>query len=118
MSRFHDQLAAGLGRLRTHAGETVTYARGAQSVEVTAVVGESAHDSIDDGMPVTVQSRDFMIAVEDLLLGASAVTPQAGDRITQGSALFVVRDISGSNCWRYSDHPRSTYRIHTVEVDA
>jgi hypothetical protein len=117
VSKFSDFIAAGLERIREHAGVSVTYARGANAVTLSAVVGITEHTSLDDaGMPVTHQSRDYLIAVGDLVLGGSAVEPLAGDRITEGSAAYVVRNSGGDAPWRYSDGARTTFRVHTVEV--
>lgn len=119
MSRFHEQLAAGLARLRSRDGVTVTVARGGDSVEVTAVVGQSDHETLDDtGMPVTIQSRDFMLAAADYAPAGSAVVPLKGDRITEGTRVYAVRDIGSAACWAYSDQGRTTIRVHTSEVSS
>lgn len=117
VSRFDQLTSLGLDRMRQNAGRTITYARGAGSVELTAVVGNSGHDQLDDtGMPVTAQSRDYIVKASDLMIGGTDVLPVAGDEITDGTATFVVRSIGSDAAWRYSDAARTTLRIHTVEV--
>lgn len=117
MSRFSDQLARGLDRLREQAGKTITYTRGASSVSLTAVVGQSAHEQLDEtGMPITAQSRDYLIKASSLVLASVAVLPQQGDEITDSGATFAVRSVGSEAPWRYSDLSRTTIRVHTVEV--
>ena len=117
VSRFDQLTSKGLDRMRENAGRTITYARGADSVELTAVVGNAGHDQLEDaGMPVTAQSRDYIVKASDLVLDGTAVTPIAGDEITDGTSTFVVRSIGADAAWRYSDAARTTLRIHTVEV--
>lgn len=117
VSRFDQLTSLGLDRMRENAGRTITYTRGADSVELTAVVGNSGHDQLDDtGMPVTAQSRDYIVKATDLVLGGTAVLPVAGDEVTDGSSTFAVRSIGSDAAWRYSDAARTTLRIHTVEV--
>lgn len=117
MSRFDDLVSRGLDRLREQAGKTVTYTRGANSVSLTAVVGQSPHEQLDDvGMPVTAQSRDYLFKASDLVLASVAVEPQQGDQITDSGSTYSVRSMGSEPAWRYSDHDRTTIRIHTVEV--
>ena len=117
MSRFSDQLTRGLDRLREQAGQTVTYTRGANSVSLTAVVGQSSNDQLDDtGMPITAQSRDYLIKASSLVLASVVTLPQQGDQITDSGATYVVRSVGSEAPWRYSDLGRTTIRIHVVEV--
>ena len=105
-----------------YASRVVTYARGAQSVEVLATIGKTTFE-VDDGYGVLVrhESRDFLILTADLVLDAEQVLPQRGDRIreTQNQTVFIY-EVSAPGkepCWRYSDPYRKTLRIHTTEID-
>ena len=105
-----------------YASRVVTYARGAQSVEVSATIGKTTFE-VDDGYGVLVrhESRDFLILTADLVLDAEQALPQRGDRIreTQGQQVFVY-EVSAPGkepCWRYSDPYRKTLRVHTQQVD-
>ena len=105
-----------------HASRVVTYARGAQSVEVSATIGKTTFE-VDDGYGVLVrhESRDFLILTADLVLDAEQALPQRGDRVreTQGQQVFVY-EVSAPGkepCWRYSDPYRKTLRVHTQQVD-
>jgi len=110
------------GRRREHLSRTVTYRRGADSVEVAATVGETAFRLTEDyGAQVRVVRRDYLIAADDLVLGGQQVLPQAGDRTeeTDGDQVFIYEVMGpggGEPDWRYSDPYRRTLRIHTKHV--
>ena len=120
-----DLLAKGsemLDRMRrTHLSRTVVYRRGADSVEIEATVGSTAFDRTDEyGVVHRIESRDYLAAAADLVLGGEAVTPKAGDRITEtGEARvheYEVMAPGDGPAWRYSDPQRRTLRIHTKFV--
>ena len=122
MADILEQAAAFLGRMRVaHLSRTVTYQRGADSVDVAATVGKTQFE-IDSGYGVveTFQSRDFLIAATDLVLGGEQVEPRQGDRVreTIGETVHVheVMAPGKAPCWRWSDPYRTTLRIHTKEV--
>lgn len=117
VSRMDQLISRGLDRMREKAGRQITYTDGVHSVVVTAVPGTSGHDQLDDtGMPVTAQSRDYLVKASELILNGSVVTPAAGHQIIDDGATFSVRSIGSDSAWRYSDAARTTLRIHTVEV--
>jgi hypothetical protein len=105
-----------------HASREVTYARGAQSVDLPATIGKTTFE-VDDGYGVLVrhESRDFLVLAADLIPGGVAALPQRGDRIreTQGDTVFVYEVTAPGNepCWRYSDPYRKTLRVHTKQID-
>jgi len=110
------------GMRRTYLSRTATYQRGDDSVEVVAAVGRTVFE-IDDGSGAVVQweSRDFLIAAADLVIGDRPVTlPQPGDRIseTQDGKVYVYEVMAPGKepCWRYSDPYRRTLRVHTKQV--
>jgi hypothetical protein len=108
------QGAAWLEQQRTkHLATSVTYVRGALSVEVAATIGRTKVEA-DDGHVVRVEftDRDFLILAADLVLGGQVVEPARGDLIREGSREFEVLD------WRYSDPYRQTLRITTKHVGA
>ena len=105
-----------------YASRVVTYARGAQSVEVLATIGKTTFE-VDDGYGVLVrhESRDFLILTADLVLDDTPTLPQRGDciRETQDQQVFVY-EVSAPGkepCWRFSDAFRKTLRIHSKQVD-
>jgi len=106
---------------RAHLSRTVMYRRGADSVEIEATVGSTAFDRTDEYDVVhRIESRDFLIAAADLVLGGTAVLPKPGDRITEAGSTSIheyeVMAPGGEPAWRYSDPQRLTLRIHTKFV--
>lgn len=105
-----------------HATKTVTYARGASSVDVSATVGRTVFQ-IDNGHAVLerTEARDYLILTADLVLDGSPALPERGDRIreSEGGATFVYEVMAPGKepHWRYSDPYRKTLRIHTKQVD-
>ena len=100
------------------AGETVTYARGAESLTLTAVVGNTVFaTNVEGAARISFGDRDYLIGVADLTLGA----PRIGDRVHHvvgGAALvFEVQDLDGGEpAWRHSDPDRTTWRVHVKRV--
>ena len=105
-----------------HASRSVTYQRGTDSVVLQATIGRTIFE-IDNGHGVLerIESRDFLVLANDLVLLGSAVLPKRGDRIreTQGTVTYVYEVIAPGKEpeWRWSDPYRETLRIHTKQVD-
>jgi len=129
MADLLEQAAGWLdGMRKTHLSRAVTYQRPstgsgqAAEVEVAAAIGRTVFE-IDDGSGAVVQweSRDFLIAAADLVIGDRPVTlPQPGDRIseTQDGKVYVYEAMAPGKepCWRYSGPYRRTLRVHTKQV--
>lgn len=104
-----------------HLTRTVTYARGSATVDLSATVGKTVFQ-VDNGYGILerVESRDYLIRAEDLVLDGVPVLPKRGDRVreTQGSHVFVYEVLAPGQEpeWRYSDAYRKTLRIHTKLV--
>jgi hypothetical protein len=119
MADLLDTAAAWLARMqRQYAATTVLYHRGALSVPVSATIGRTTFEVADDyGVLERYHSRDFLVPVEELLLGDRRVMPERGDRIQEmqdGVAFVYEVTAPGKDPpWRYSDLYRRTYRIHT-----
>jgi len=109
-------------RRTEHLTRSVVYVRGAFSVEVPATVGRTMFE-VDDGSGVLVriESRDYLMLAEHLVLAGQVTLPLRGDRIreTEGSQTFVYEVMAPGKepPWRYSDPYRKTLRIHTKQVD-
>jgi hypothetical protein len=114
-----DWLAA---QMKAHASQTVTYRRtGHADLDVAATIGRTEFEqTTDDGQVTTFESRDFLIAVADLLLSGSPAVPQRGDRIieTVGDATLTYEVLPQTALppYRYSDQYRTLFRIHTKLV--
>ncbi len=102
-----------------HASTTITYVRGSDTVDLSAVVGDTKWDitSVADGAVVTWESRDYIVRAADILLAAGAVTPQRGDiiRETRGGITYIYEVLSpaGEAVYATADHGRYSLRIHT-----
>lgn len=72
------------GQLKNSAGLTVTYARGSDSVAVTASAAFHEYQIVDEeGFSQSVLVRDYILHAADLILDGSAVAPRIGDVITE-----------------------------------
>lgn len=120
-----DLLKSGLAWLenqrKAHLASPVMYRRGAAEVEVLATVGRSTFEVADaHAFATKVQSRDYLIAADDLVLDGTPITPRRGDVIEEpsGDATLVceVLPFGGEPEWRFTDGHRTTLRIHTKHV--
>jgi len=108
-------------RRTEHASRTVTYERGANTVDVSASIGRTIFD-VDNGFGVVerIEARDFLLLTDDLVLGGGRTLPERGDRVkeVQGDSTFVYEVMAPGKepHWRYSDPYRKTLRIHTKHV--
>lgn len=122
MSDMLEQGSAWLEVQRTQfATRPVTYRRGANSVAVLATVGRTEFQ-VDNGYGLIerVESRDYLISTDDLVLNNVAALPERSDQIreTVGEQTFVYEVLAPGKepVWRYSDPYRRTLRIHTKHV--
>ena len=102
--------------------KTVTYSRGAASVEVAATVGRTVFRTVEDyGVEVREVSRDYLITAADLILAEVVVRPVAGDQIEEvgGETTYTyeVMSFAGEPEWRWSDPHYDTLRVHTKLVN-
>lgn len=114
-----DGLAALPGLLKQYAGRTVLYRRGGDSVELTATVGRTEWERADeDGLVRTWQSRDYVLAAEDLVLAGEPATPARGDQIVEtidgAEHVFRVLPAGGTDVYRWVDAGRRLLRVHTI----
>lgn len=96
----------------------VVYGRGDDSVQIAATVGTTTFD-VDDGYGVvqTWQSRDYLVAAADLILGGAVTKPQRGDRITDNGKVYEVMTPGKEDVFKPSDQYGLTLRIHTKQVE-
>ncbi|MGE0481438.1 MAG: hypothetical protein AB7L28_22510 [Kofleriaceae bacterium] len=108
-----------------HMTQTVLYVRDTENasyiVELLATIGRTEFEQVDEfGIVHKLQSRDFLIRAEDLVLNSELTLPKAGDRVreTVGAQTFVYELMApgGEPPWRYSDPYRKALRIHTKHV--
>lgn len=104
-----------------HMTRAVVYRRSTDEVEISATIGRTVFEQADDrGLVSRVESRDFLVRSEDLILVGTQALPKAGDlvREPQGGRTFVYEVMApgGEPPFRYSDPYRRTLRIHTKHV--
>lgn len=109
------------GQIHAHAARTVTYRRGADSVQMAATIGRTPFEQVDEsGFVHKVESRDFLLRTSDLVLGGAQVLPAEGDRVEEidGSDTHTYEVMSPGDepPWRYSDPYRKRLRVHTKLV--
>ena len=103
---------------RRHLSQMVVYSRGGQSIEIAAALGSTTFEVSDEyGVIEKWESRDFLIAAADLMLGGVTVTPQRGDRVTAGVKVYEVLAPGKEHVYRPADPYRVTLRIHTKKVE-
>jgi len=100
---------------------SVSYARGASTVEVQATIGRTEFEQADEfGIVTKTESRDYLIRTADLVLDGQPTLPKRGDQIreTDGSTTFVFEVLSPGDepVFRYSDPYRKALRIHTKHI--
>ena len=122
MTDMLEQGAAWLDRMRVkHASRSVTYVRGAETVELSATLGQTTYEVADQfGTTVEAKATDFLISAAKIVLAGEMVLPEPGDqvRVTVGDEVhvFEVMDLGGAGHWRPSDPYGHTLRIHTKLV--
>lgn len=107
--------------LQAAAGIEITYSRGDRNVVVKAVPGSTEWaEATGAGYVETAQARDFLVRVEDLVLGGESLTPTRGDTITETigttQLTYPVSSPGGSRVFSYADPYRRIYRVHTTET--
>ncbi len=108
-------------QLFTHAASPIVYARGGDSVSITAVRAQTiAELNTEFGMNIDVRISDFIIQESDLVLLATKVKPERGDTITividDETIVYTVLPEFGDDAYRESDRFGNTYRVHAKET--
>ncbi len=120
-----DQLQQGArwlqDRQRQHVARTVTYRRGALSVQLQATAGRTEFEQATDyGIALQSEARDFVVHAADLVLGGARIEPEVGDRIEETidgtTHQYEVMAIGGQQCFRYVDADYYAMRIHTKRI--
>jgi len=106
------------GMRQAHLSRPVLYCREDECIEAPATIGKTVFE-VENGYGVVeqIESRDFLIPADRLVLDYDQTVPRRGDRIkeTVGEQVFLYEVMAPGNedCWRYSDPFRKTLRIHT-----
>lgn len=87
MSWFSDGLAWGVNTLADAAGEAVTLSRASDTTAITAVAVSSGDEASGDKVATSnYWDREWLIKKADYEIDDAVVTPQTGDRITDGNS--------------------------------
>lgn len=118
MPLFADRLAAGLSRIRQVAGELVTYRRGAFKVSLTATVGNTREQSVDDtGMVLVIRHCDFHFPQTALVLNGKQVEPLVGDTLERSDGtVWEVAANGDDRGYRDPDQYGAEWRVHTKRI--
>lgn len=108
-------------QLDEYASNSVLYRRGSL---VAAVVASKAKTTFDvpqvDGMLIQVQSHDWLITAQSIVLDAEVVKPAIGDRIIETIAgklhCYEVQKFGMEQHYRQCDPFGHKLRIHTKYV--
>lgn len=99
--------------------ESVSITRGGSTTSaVSARVGSTPFEVDDgDGMTLSVEAVDWLIAAAAYRIAGVVTLPAHGDLIrrTLGSTVYVyeVLPMGSEPCFRFSDRDRSRLRIHS-----
>ena len=109
-----DAVKAAYKAARVMSGVTATYTRGAHSVLLKVLQGQTQLTAAgDNGIIVVGNAHDFLILVEELILNGSQTLPLRGDTITVNGTVFTVLTMAGDAQYRYTDQERKIIRVHT-----
>jgi hypothetical protein len=105
-------------QLRSAAGTTIAYVRGANTATLTATVGRSVFESqAQSGVIEQWEARDFVITTDELPYGE----PQRGDKIYEQfgtvSNVYEVVTPRGVPLWHYADAFQTAVRVHCKRVE-
>lgn len=113
-----DIIDAGLQWLNEKRGQfltrTITYTRGAQSLQLLASRGHTRHRIVDEyGRSVIVLSIDFIFSTDDF---GDFEAPAVGDQITDKGKVFEVLSIAGEPHYKFCDQAAESVRVYTKGV--
>jgi hypothetical protein len=117
MTAFSNATSALMATLKQAAGAAITYRRGANSVPVTAVRGQSNIEIAQaDGRVIQFTSSDWMIEAANLVINGTAVEPARGDTIEHmvgaTTSTYEVLDPP----FKPMDAGATAYRVYTKRI--
>ncbi len=101
----------------------INYVRGGELLKICATPAMTVFRYTDRNMiSQRKEVRDYIINVDDLVLGGEKVQPRKGDKITEESEFeefdYEVGAYNGEPVWLHSGAYRQAYRIHTKLIDS
>jgi hypothetical protein len=110
------------GMLKTSVSVSVTLRRrGYADAVVSATPGTTrVEQEMDDGSSLRLESRDYLIDVDDYRFGGVITNPQDGDLVIETidavERQYELRPFAGESCARHMDQYRIKWRCHTKLV--
>lgn len=108
--------------LKSQRGETVTYHRADDSVELTAVFSRPNAIQVDGEQTAVFESRSYDALIDPAWpAGApesfNGAEPEHGDKIerSDGSLYYVQPSDAADACWRWADGMRTFRRVFIEE---
>lgn len=114
---FDKQVKDALAQIRSIVGKNVKYKRGTDYVWLNAARGNTFFRfEQEDNIRIQYEEREFLIGVEDIVLGGSEVKPQRGDEIIEEYdnktySYTVIQTSASDDVWAYSDSGKTTLRV-------
>ncbi len=113
-----DMLKAGMTWLNTKRAERLAtsgaYVRGEVTVTVLATMVDPDYEIAEETDVVTgAAAVDFIVSGDAL---GVLDEPEPGDRITVGTVVYEVMELTGQGTWVWSDAHRTMMRVHAKEV--
>ena len=94
-------------------GVAIVYARGAVSVSMVAIPGETQQQIEQGGQVIDeFHSRDYIFPVTNFASVAIDL-PKRHDTITEGTDIYSVLDVDGDGSWQYTDETKVLIRVRT-----
>jgi hypothetical protein len=107
-----------LAVIKRKTGVTVTYRRGGDAIELTAIRGNTgATNETSQGLRLRTETADYLIDAVDLDFGAGPVEPVIGDTLEDDGRTYEVVSLNaGEPPWIWHDPLHLRRRIHTMEI--
>jgi hypothetical protein len=96
----------------------VVIRRGSQTSTARATIATSRFDAQDSqGNSIVIESRDYLVSVDDYVLDGIPVEPAQGDVIVEGGYdNQVCPPAPNMTEWSWTNPYRNEFRIHTKPV--
>jgi len=106
------------GQLKTHAGESVTYQRGASSVTLTATRIAKEYEVADaSGFPERLIAIDWTLTAAELLVASVQREPRPGDLIIDGDGeKYELMPVGTAPCFEPHDSAETMLLLHTKRI--
>lgn len=108
-------VSAAFGAFQRIDGRAVTYQRGQQAVQLTAVVDSMRRADAASGKIVRYEAA-FAFRAEDLKFDGVALTPQNTDRIVMGDRTFEVVEGDNNCSWDVDEAGRQIVSVMAQQI--